>query len=156
MKEISFSSFHFGKTGQREVGVAGVVCGDRFGACICSGKGRERWVGAPGEGWGGDGEGSRWHTVAPKVVRPVRAELTAGFSVCKKASRVRRLPRVPHAYGLISHPRQVFWENLFFLERKADKNNTQVLSSNAEKIDYSLLQTCACLMLGEALLHRSL
>lgn len=43
MKEISFSSFHFGKTGQREVGVAGVVCGDRFGACICSGKGKVGW-----------------------------------------------------------------------------------------------------------------
>lgn len=129
---------------------AGTVSGLAFA------QGRERWVGAPGEGWGGDGEGSRWHTLTPKVVRPVRAELTAGFSACKKASRVRRLPRVPHAYGLISHPRQDFWENLFFLERKADKNNTQVLSSNAEKIDYSLLQTCACLVLGEALLHRSL
>lgn len=43
------------------------------------------------------------HTFIPKVVRPVRAELMGSFLVCKKASWVRRLPHIPHAYGLISH-----------------------------------------------------
>lgn len=56
MKEISFSFLCFGKTGQREVGVAGIVCRDGFRAAICSGK-----------GWGREGGGSWWHSLAPKV-----------------------------------------------------------------------------------------
>lgn len=45
MKEISFGSLHFGKTGQHEAGVAGAVCGDCFRASLFSEMGR--WVWAP-------------------------------------------------------------------------------------------------------------
>jgi len=64
MKEISFSSLHFRKMGQPELCVVSVVCRVHFRASICSGKGR-------------------WVPLAPEAVRPVRAELTAGFSAYK-------------------------------------------------------------------------
>lgn len=63
MQEISFSCLHFVKTGQCEIVVAGVVCRDCFRASIYSGKGR--WI--PWPGWGGEGGGSCWQTLAPKT-----------------------------------------------------------------------------------------
>lgn len=153
MKEISFGSLHFGRRGSMKLVWQELCVGTVSGYSVYSEMGR--WVWTPAQGWGGESRGSWWHTSAPKVVRLLTAELTAGLSVCKKASRVRRLPCVPHAYGLISHQDKILG-NLFFLARKTDKNDTQVLSSNAEKIHCSLLQTCACLMLGEPLHYHSI
>lgn len=55
MKEISCSSLYLGRQGSMWSWCCRSCVWDGF-----QGSGKERWVQAPGQGWGGEGGGSQW------------------------------------------------------------------------------------------------
>lgn len=143
MQEISFSYLYFVKTGQYEVGIAGVVCRIVLGFPFL----QEREGGSPGLDRVEEAAGKHLSL----KLRAVRAELTAGFPAGNKASRIGKLPFCSLCLWVDASPRQDFGKTFSSLK----ENQLKIIAPMQNKVivTWPVLGQRLCLLSKRVLNH---